>query len=361
MIIPVLWFLAGLAALIAGAEVLVKSVSRLALAAGISKLVIGLTLVAFGTSAPELAVSIQAGINGETDLMIGNIIGSNISNTLLILGIGALLIPVKINVNLIRSDLPIMIGATLLVWVFALNGSISMWECLALSLLLFVYLLFLGRQSGSEYSSGVKTKRKAGVIVLQLAGSIAGFILLILGAGWMVDSAVIFAEIAGVSELVIGLTVVAIGTSLPEIVVVIVAAFRKERDIAVGSVIGSNIMNLLAVLGVSGLFIPGSIPVPEVLLRVDLSVLIAASFLCIPVFYTGRMISRAEGLMFLFFYSSYLAYLYLSNKEHSLLDLFLALMPYVFGLILLVLALRSLREIFRRYRFRNFNHINLKE
>ena len=361
MILPALWFIAGLIALIAGAEVLVKSVSRLAVNAGISKLVIGLTLVAFGTSAPELAISIQAGISGETDLMIGNIIGSNISNTLLILGVGALLIPIKINIHLIRTDFPIMIGVTLLVWIFALNGSISVWECVALSLLLIIYLLFLGRQSGSEYSPGIKKERKAGTLFFNLGGSMAGFLLLIMGARWMVESAVIVAELAGVSELVIGLTIVAIGTSLPEIVVVVAAALKKERDIAVGSVIGSNIMNLLAVLGVSGLFIQGSIPVADVLLKLDLPVLIAASLLCIPVFYTGRRITRSEGGIFLLFYGLYLLYLYLSNTAHELQQLFLAVIPYLIGVILLIIAVGTVIEMVRRYRFRNFNHINSDE
>lgn len=361
MILPILWFFAGLAALVAGAELLVKSVSRLALSAGISKLLIGLTLVAFGTSAPELAISIQAGISGETDLMVGNIIGSNISNTLLILGLGALFIPIKINVHLIRTDFPIMLGVTLLVWFFALSGGIAFWECLVLTLLLLIYLLFLGRQSGSEYSAGEKREDRKGKMVLHFAGSVGGLILLIAGARWMVESALIFAELAGVSELVIGLTIVAIGTSLPEIVVVIVAAVKRERDIAVGSVIGSNIMNLLAVLGLSGLFVQGEIPVADVLLRLDIPLLIAASLLCIPVFYTGRRISRTEGTVFLLLYSSYLLYLYLSNRAHPLEGLFLSVIPYLAGLILAGILAGVVVEAIRRYRFRDFNHINLRE
>ena len=356
MIIPILWFIAGLIALVGGAEILVRAVTRLAAILDISKLIIGLTVVAFGTSAPELAISIQAGINGETDIMLGNIIGSNISNTLLILGIAALIIPIKVNVSIIKSDAPIMIGATILVFIFALNGFISFWECLTLSIFLLIYLLYLARQGSPDLGMPTnRPKKKVSSILLYILFCVIGFILLVTGAQWMIDSAIIFAESFGVSELVIGLTIVAVGTSLPEIVVVLVAALKKERDLAVGSIIGSNILNLLAVLGVSGLFIPGAIPVQPVLIQFDILVLIAASLLCIPVFYTGFRIARWEGGLFLFFYFSYLFYLYLSNTGHAWLDEFTYIMIYfIFPVVGLALIIVTALEWKKRFRFKGF-------
>lgn len=362
MILPIVWFIVGLAALVGGAEIMVRAVTKVATLLGISKLIIGLTVVAFGTSAPELAVSIQAGINGETDIMIGNIIGSNISNTLLILGFVALIIPIKVNISIIKSDAPIMIGATLLVFIFALNGFVSFWECLALSFLLVVYLIYLARQGSPEVISPIKKpEKKLSTSIGYTLACIVGFILLISGARWMIDSAIIFAELAGVSELVIGLTVVAVGTSLPEVVVVLIAALKKERDIAVGSIIGSNILNLLAVLGVSGLFIEGAIPVQSVLLQFDMIVLIAASLLCIPIFYTGFRIERWEGGIFFFFYLSYLFYLYLSNTGHAWLDGFSNLMLYiVLPVIGLVLIVVTALEWKKRSRFKGFKTVQHK-
>lgn len=360
MIIPAIWFILGLVALIGGAEILVRAVTRLASVIGISKLIIGLTVVAFGTSAPELAISIQAGINGQTDLMLGNIIGSNISNTLLILGLVALFIPLKVNKWIIQSDLPIMIGITAVVYFFSLNGWITFWECLALSGMLVAYLIFLARQ-GNPGSDEIleKPERKPGSILLFLFLCVLGFILLITGAQWMISSALIFAEMLGVSELIIGLTVVAIGTSLPEIVVVLIAAIKKERDIAVGSIIGSNILNLLAVLGVSGLFIEGSIPVQEVLIHFDLPLLIFVSILCIPIFYTGFRIARWEGGILLFFYGSYLYYLYLAAVQHPFLEHFSYWMSrWIVPVLVIAILIVTILDLKKRYRFRNFHSNN---
>jgi len=184
---------------------------------------------------------------------------------------------------------------------------------------------------------------------------------LISGARWMINSAIIFAEMANVSELVIGLTVVAVGTSLPEVVVVLIAALKKEGDIAVGSIIGSNILNLLAVLGVSGLFIENTIPVQSVLLQFDMIVLIAASGLCIPIFYTGFRIERWEGGIFLFFYLSYIFYLFLSNTGHSWLDGFSNLMIYfVLPVIRLIILVVTVLEWKKRSRFKGFKTVQSK-
>lgn len=355
MIEAILWFIIGLVALIGGAELLVRSASKLAGFLGIPKLIIGLTIVAFGTSAPELAISIQAGITGQTDIMLGNIVGSNISNILLILGLTALIIPLKVHTNLIRIDVPVMIGITLLMYVFAWNGFISFWECFALTVLLIIYLFFLYRQSGSTAVPGDLERQRrtpSAIFIYSLLG-LAGLGLLIIGARWMVNSAIILAELAGVSELVIGLTVVAFGTSLPEVVTALVAAFKKERDIAVGSIIGSNILNILAVLGVSGMFIPEAIPVQSALLRFDMLILIAVSFACIPIFFTGHRISRWEGFIFLALYVSYIAYLFLHAADHSLLEAFsTTMMLFVIPIMVLTILVTAVREWLIRQRFK---------
>lgn len=355
MIEPILWFVAGLVSLIVGADALVRSATKGAEFFGIPKLIIALTIVAFGTSAPELAVSIKAGVDGQTDLMLGNIIGSNISNILLILGLSALIIPLKVNSNLIKIDVPVMIGITLIMFLFALSGSITFIECLILSALLVLYMWFLATQSGkTDFSKASPKKRKESLVKI-LVGGIAGLVLLVLGARWLVSSATIFAEMAGVSELVIGLTIVAIGTSLPEIGTSLVAAFRGERDIAVGSIVGSNILNILAVLGISGLFIPGAIPVPEAVLRFDMLILIAASIACIPIFFTGHKVSRWEGALFFSFYVAYVVYLFLASAEHEILGIFsTAVMMFVLPIVTITILAIAAREWKRRRRFKDF-------
>lgn len=355
MIEPILWFIAGLFILILGAELLVRSASRIAGFFGIPKLIIALTIVAFGTSAPELAVSIKAGIDGQTDLMLGNIIGSNISNILLILGLSALIIPLKVHSNLIRFDVPVMIAITVLMFLFALNGSISFIECLILSFLLVLYMWFLATQSGkTEFTEASPQKRHEPLFKSIITG-LAGLVMLVMGARWLVSSATIFAELAGVSELVIGLTIVAFGTSLPEIGTTLVAAFRGERDIAVGSIIGSNILNILAVLGISGLFIPGAIPVPESVLRFDMLILLAASIACIPIFFTGHKISRWEGALFFSFYVAYITYLFLASAEHEILGIFsTAVMMFVLPIVTITILAIAAREWKRRRRFKDF-------
>jgi len=315
-----LWFIIGLIALIWGAEILVRFSSKLAAALGVSKLVIGLTVVAFGTSAPELAVGIEAGLMGEPDILMGNVIGSNLTNTLLILGLASLIIPLQVHKNLIRFDLPVMIVSTFILILLSLNNIITFWECMILVTCLFLYLFALVRFSGKSPLSDDEIT-EAGSPWLNGLLSIVGLVLLIAGARWMVESATIFAQMAGVSELVIGLTIVAIGTSLPEIVTSVLAAVRGEKDLAVGGIVGSNILNILSVIGISGLFISG-IPVQETLLNVEYVVLMAVMILCFPIFSTGRRIKRIEGAIFLTSYMLYLFYLYLGSIASSFLPTF---------------------------------------
>jgi len=322
------WFIIGLIALIWGAEILVRSSSKLAASLGVSKLVIGLTVVAFGTSAPELAVGIEAGLMNQPDILMGNVIGSNLTNTLLILGLASLIIPLQVHKNLIRFDLPVMITATGILILLSLNNIITFWECVILFVCLIAYLYALVRFSGKSRLTDEEIV-EAGSPWLNGLLSIGGLVLLIAGARWMVESATIFAQMAGVSELVIGLTIVAIGTSLPEIVTSILAAVRGEKDLAVGSIVGSNILNILSVIGISGLFISG-IPVQDSLLEVEYIVLLAVSVLCFPIFFTGRRIKRVEGAIFLTSYILYLFYLYLDSVTSTFMPTFVRSVLYGF-------------------------------
>ncbi len=304
-------FVLGLVALIAGAQVLVRGASKLALSFGISPLVVGLTVVAFGTSAPEFAVSLRSSFAGQVDIALGNVVGSNIFNVLFILGLSALISPLVVAPQLIRQEVPIMVGASLLVLALAFDGQVGRVDGGLLFGLLLTYTLFLVRQSrresratqeeygGQDVASDTAAwDRHWSVQLLLIAG---GLVLLVIGAGWLVDAAVSFARILGLSEAVIGLTIVAAGTSLPEVATSLVATWRGERDIAVGNVIGSNTFNLLGVLGLSAL----------------LPVMIAVALACLPIFFSGHLIARWEGALFFAYYVAYTAWLLLAAQQHA--------------------------------------------
>lgn len=350
----ILLLIAGLALLIIGAEILVRGASRLAAAFGISPLVIGLTVVAFGTSSPELAVSVQSALAGQADIALGNVVGSNIFNILFILGISALIIPLVVAQQLVRLDVPIMIGVSVLVYLFGLNGQISRLEGLLLFAGIVAYTGFLIRQSRKETKEvqeeyaqefGDGKPRGAGQYLLNLVLVVAGLALLVLGARWLVDSAVSLAQALGLSELIIGLTIVAAGTSMPEVATSIVAAIRGERDIAVGNVVGSNIFNLLAVLGLTSLVAPDGVPVPAAALAFDLPVMTAVAVACLPVFFTGFRIARWEGALFLGYYAAYVLYLILDATQHDALPLFSNVMLlFVVPLTVLTLVVLVVRQ-----------------
>ncbi|HKL16458.1 MAG TPA: calcium/sodium antiporter [Balneolaceae bacterium] len=345
MALTTFWFILGLIALIWGAEILVRSSSKLAASLGVSKLVIGLTVVAFGTSAPELAVGIEAGLMDQPDILMGNVIGSNLTNTLLILGLAALIIPLQVHKNLIRFDLPVMITSTVILILLSLNNIITFWECVILFACLIIYLFALVRFSGKSRLTDEEIV-EAGSPWLNGLLSLGGLVLLIAGARWMVESATIFALMAGVSELVIGLTIVAIGTSLPEIVTSILAAVRGEKDLAVGSIVGSNILNILSVIGIAGLFISG-IPVQDSLLEVEYIILLAVSVICFPIFFTGRRIKRVEGAIFLTSYILYLFYLYLDSASSTFMPSFIQSVLYGFVPLVILYVLVALIIEFR--------------
>lgn len=326
--------LGGFALLVAGAELLVRGAVRVAAAAGLSSLVIGLTVVAFGTSTPELAVSVKAGLAGQVDIALGNVVGSNILNVLLILGLSALIVPLAVARQLLRFDVPVMIGVSGLTFVLALNGRIGRIEGLILFAGLVAYLVWLillGRRGNCTSAVTPKEAADRGPHpwtwwVSNLLLIFGGLGLLVLGARLMVDGGVSLARMFGVSELIIGLTVIAAGTSLPEGATSIVAALRGERDIAVGNAVGSNLFNLLGVLGVTALASPSGVGVAPAALRFDVPVMLGVAVICLPVFFTGSMISRSEGALLLACYLAYLTYLLLDATGHSAQALFGAAM-----------------------------------
>ncbi|MBX3608803.1 MAG: calcium/sodium antiporter [Hydrogenophaga sp.] len=321
-------FAAGIAGLIAGAELLVRGASKLALSFGLSPLVVGLTIVAFGTSAPELAVSVGAVASGQTDIAIGNVVGSNVLNVLLILGVSAVITPLAVNVQLIRQEAPIMIGAAVLLLVFAIDGTVRWYEAAVLCAGMVAYTVFLivqsrraGSGAGGSYDTGVapaKTGAWDARWWVQLLLIAAGMALLVGGAQALVHAAVAFAQMLGQSDVVIGLTVVALGTSMPEIATSLMAAFKGERDMAVGNVVGSNTFNILGCIGISGL-VAGSqgLQVPAPVLHFDLWVMVAVSLACLPVFISGREIARWEGAVFVGYYLAYTTYLVLAAQHHA--------------------------------------------
>jgi cation:H+ antiporter len=359
--------LAGLVLLAAGAEFLVRGASRLAATAGISPLVIGLTVVAFGTSAPEVAVSVQAVTAGQADIALGNIVGSNIFNVLVVLGLSAAVAPLLVAQQLVRLDVPIMIGVSILVLVLALDGEISRFDGLLLVSGIVAYTVFAIRESrregaevAAEYERQYGRARATGAgwkgWLLNISLILLGLGLLVVGARWLVAGAVGIATALGVSELVIGLTIVAAGTSLPEAATSIVAALRGERDIAVGNVVGSNISNLLFILGVAGIVAPDGLQAAPAVLSFDLPVMLAVAVACLPIFFTGHRIDRWEGILFLAYYAAYALYLILDSAGHDALPVFsMVMLEFVLPLAvvtLIVVFVHSARDRGRRERSR---------
>ena len=350
-------FSAGLVFLVLGAEALVRGASRFALGFGISPLIIGLTVVAFGTSSPELAVSVKAALSGQSGVAVGNVIGSNIFNVLFILGLSALIVPLVVSKQLLRLDVPVMIALSVIVLLLSLDGSVSRADGIMLVTGLGGYigvLIYLSRKEslerdkeGSNESKGAK--RTSSDTLKNSLLILGGLTLLVVGSRWLVDGAVSFAQYMGVSELIIGLTIVAAGTSLPEVVTSLIAAIRGQRDIAVGNVIGSNIFNLMGVLGVASIVAPSGIEVPPAVISFDLPVMIAVAFACLPIFFTGGGISRPEGSLLLGYYVAYTLYLVLATTQHDALPEFGAVVLYlVIPLTIITLTISSLLEIRRR-------------
>lgn len=329
----------GLVLLVVGADGLVKGAARLAASIGIPSLVIGLTVVAFGTSAPELAVSIRSALAGQSEMAIANVVGSNIFNVLFILGLAAIITPLAISRQLIRQDVPLMVLASMLVFYMIRDGVLSRLDAGILVVLLLAYTVFLFVQgkrteaterasganntvapsvSGAALSDAASTEQDDEVDALirgthptwqNLLWIVGGLACLVAGANLLVNSAVNIARAFAVSEAVIGLTIVAVGTSLPEVMTSIVASIKGQRDIAVGNVVGSNIFNLLAVLGVSGVLSSNGLAGNEQLVQQDFPVMLAVALLCVPLFFTGAILSRIEGALFFILYLAYTLFL----------------------------------------------------
>ena len=312
MITTALAILVGLALLSIGAEALVRGSAALALRLGITPLVVGLTVVAFGTSSPELVVSVKASLDGNGAIALGNVVGSNICNIALILGVSALIKPVRIEAQVIRREIPVLIFASILLWAMLAGGELQRWMGLLLTVGLVAYIAFSYGGARAEKNEAVREEfaealpapeaRRAWVDVLFV---LVGLAMLLFGANLFVDGAVAVAERFGVSQAVIGLTIVAVGTSLPELATSIVAAFKGEGDIAVGNAVGSSIFNILCILGVAALIRPMA---TTGISMVDLAVMTACAVLVMPMMRSGFCLNRWEGIFLLAVYVGYLYY-----------------------------------------------------
>lgn len=311
MITSILFIALALILLFFGAEGLVRGSSSLALRAGLSPLLVGLTIVAFGTSSPELVVSINAAIAQQGDISIGNVVGSNSFNIGIILGLTALLCPIPVHRQIIKIDAPIALGVAFLLLLFLSDTSLTRGEGLILLTGIVVYAIMnilLARReankakatqkSGDELLTGVSKHW-----VIDIGFILGGLGILVAGSRLLVNNSIILAKAFGVSEAVIGLTIVAAGTSMPELATSIVAALRKQPDIAIGNVVGSNVFNILGILGVSSLISP--IQAPGIS-WIDYTTMIVFSALLIPLLYTGRLLHRLEGMLLLILYCGYL-------------------------------------------------------
>ncbi|MBD8483415.1 calcium/sodium antiporter [Pseudomonas coleopterorum] len=294
---------AGLLLLIAGAEWLVRGAVRLAAALKVRPLVVGLGVVALGSSAPQLAVSLQATFVGTPDIAVGSLVGSNIFSLLVTLGLSALIIPLRVSRQLLRLDIPLLIGASALVFGLALNEQLGRLEGGILLLGLVGYLGVLWRQS--RHPGRVATPQGTAPWLKCLGMMLGGLLLLVAGSHWLLEAALELATDFGLSDRVIGLTIVAVGTSLPELATSLVAALRGHREIAVGNVIGSNLFNLLGVLGLTAVLAPAPLSVSPNALDFDLPVMLGVTLLCLPLFYSGYRVTRVEGLVLLGLYAAY--------------------------------------------------------
>lgn len=348
----VIQILMGLVVLVAGGELLVRGAVALAAMLRISPVVIGLTVVAFGTSAPELAVTVQAAYVGSPDLALGNVVGSNIANVLLILGLSALAAPLMVSSRLVRVDVPLVLAASLAVYLMGRDGAVDRLDGALLFGALLVYLVWSVREGRAEGQEAPlpgleQTSSDTPTGVLKpIALVVLGLVLLAFGADALVTGAVGIAKVLGVSDLIIGLTIVAVGTSLPELAASVIASLRGQRDIAVGNVVGSNLFNLLGVLGLGSLAAPSGIPVAAGALAFDIPVMILTALACLPIFFTWGVIRRWEGALFLGYYIAYLTYLVLTASRSPAVVTFSDLMLWVAApLTILVLGISLARAI----------------
>lgn len=306
-----LFFVIGLSLLVAGGELLIRGALGLARHWGISPMLAGLVIVGFGTSAPELVVSVKAALSDQPAIAVGNVVGSNIGNILLILGLCAVIFPLTVNKAQIQRDGSVMLAATLLFCLFSVGGALQPWQGGVMLLLLSAYLVYsyrADRQAGTPSAElhrheAEELSRIPSRFLLMAGFVVAGLAALIGGAQLLVNAAIKMAAAWGVPEAVVGLTVVAVGTSLPELTVSVMAAFRRHADVAVGNILGSNVFNLLGILGITSLI--GELPLSAQMIHFDQWVMLAAAGLLLLFLYTGQRLSRWEGAIFLLAYVGY--------------------------------------------------------
>jgi cation:H+ antiporter len=298
---------------------MVRGSARAASRLGISPIVVGLTVVSIGTSMPELAVGVVAAVEGSGALAVGNIAGTNVVNLLFVLGLSALILPLAIEMRTLRFELPVMAGAAVLLWVLAANGVLSRIDGVILVTGAAAYTFAVirasrreTREAAAEFAESYPaeaTRPGRHRTVLDVGMMLGGIAVVVLGAEWLVDAAVGMAREFGVSDALIGLTVVAIGTSAPELVTTVVSTVRGDRDIAVGNLLGSSIYNILLILGVTCLVPPHGLELTPALVRIDIPIMVAVALACIPIFITGRRVGRIEGGAMVVGYLAYLAFL----------------------------------------------------
>ncbi len=349
-VMSILLLLFGFAAVTYGADMFVDGASGIARKLSISPLIIGLTIVALGTSAPEIAVNMTAAWDGQGNLAVGNVLGSNILNVLLVLGLCASIASLSVQARLIRLDVPVMIFAAGAVFAFSLDRTISRSEAIILCVILVAYTLVqlvLAKKDRTQNKEAEDDDEEGdSTPVWKLIGFlVAGSVLLVFGSKALVSGATDIARALGISELIIGLTIVALGTSLPELATSIAATLKGERDLAVGNVVGSNIYNLLAVLGLTGLVIKDGIPVPKDALTFDFPVMMATSVACLPIFFVQYRLSRWEGVFFVVYYLAYLGYLILRSLGHAWANTFgAAMLQFVVPLTLITMVILWVRH-----------------
>lgn len=317
IIINVLLVAVGLAMLFVGSEFLIRGSVKIAKRMHISQLVIGLTVVAFGTSTPELVVSINSALEGQADISLGNIIGSNIVNIGLILGLSAAIFPIAVHIKTIRREIPIMLAVSLIIIPISLDGTISQIDGAFLVISLIAFIYFSYRQSKKENTqipliiddnreNSISNNLAFTPLIKNIVFVIIGIILLYFGSSFTVDNAVSIANSLGISERIIGLTIIAIGTSLPELITSVGAARKKHADLSIGNIIGSNIFNVLSILGISSLIIGIKV---NFTIFIDYIVMIGFSAALIPVMKSGFIITKKEGYILVTAYLLYLGFL----------------------------------------------------
>ena len=305
LVLPI--FIAGVVLLYKGSDILVDGTAKTAARLGISSLIISLIVVAFGTSAPEFAISVGAAIQNEADISVGNIIGSCIANLLLVLGISAIIRPISVNKSIFKREMLIMLGATIILFAFSFSGLLDRYHLIGGVIFLFLFVAFIAyflRRAKKERDN--EKKYNHGSIQKNILFIIFGIMGVVAGAYLLIESAITIADSLGIDKIIIALSMVAVGTSIPELVVSSMAAYKKESDIAVGNALGSNVFNILLILGASALFIP-----LNAIFSLDhLLILLAVTLIMFPILYTGHVISRREGVFMLVLYSSFIWYIF---------------------------------------------------